>query len=287
MPKVAYICFNGEFKRSTEPSLFTNNRAFRFGDAVFENIHAYATEPQFLNYHLERLLDGMRILLMEIPAFFTAENFQNLITQLLNRNRIFGGALIRLTVFRDGGESYAPVDNRVSFILESQKLERNFYELNEKGLVIDLCTDLSKPAIPLSSVKNSSALLFVLASLYNRKRNLDDSILLNEDGRIAESVNSNVFLVSGSSIFTPGLNQWCLPGVMRRVIITIGFESGYKVNDQCSLTPAALDDADEIFLTNVTEGIRWVGAYRQRRYYKKTAQFLIRKLNEVAFNKRI
>jgi branched-subunit amino acid aminotransferase/4-amino-4-deoxychorismate lyase len=285
MNRAACICHNGEFKRLSESGLFANNRAFRFGDAIFENIHAYATESQFLHYHFERMVNGMKMLMMEIPSFFTTENFQRLITQLLIKNQIYGGALIRLTVYREKGESYSPVDNHVSYILESQKLERNFYELNERGLVIDLFTEFPKPANLLSSVKSTNALLYVLASLYNHKRNLDDSILLNEDGRIVESVNSNLFLVSGSSIFTPGLDQWCLPGVMRRVIIDIACKSDYKVNDQCSLTPAALDDADEIFLTNVTEGIKWVGAFRQRRYYKKTAQQLIRKLNELAFNR--
>jgi branched-subunit amino acid aminotransferase/4-amino-4-deoxychorismate lyase len=285
MTRIAYICHNSEFKKLTESGLFAYNRAFRFGDAIFENIHAYATESQFLHFHFERILDEMKVLMMGIPAFYTIENFRHLITQLLIKNQIFGGALIRLTVYREKGESYTPESNQVSFILESQRLERNFYELNEKGFVVDLFTDFPKPSNPLSSLKSTSALFYVLASLHSRKKNLDDSILLNEAGRIVESVNSNIFLVSGSSIFTPGLDQWCIPGIMRRVVIDIACSSDFKVNDQCSLTPAALTDADEIFLTNVTEGIRWVGAFRQRRYYKKTAQLLISKLNDFAFNR--
>ena len=70
---------------------------------------------------------------------------------------------------------------------------------------------------------------------------------------------------------------------MREVIIKLSVDSGIRINDQGSLTPAVLEDADEVFLTNAVEGIRWVGAYRKRRYYKKTAQLLVRILNEQAF----
>ena len=72
---------------------------------------------------------------------------------------------------------------------------------------------------------------------------------------------------------------------MREVIMKLAVDAGLQVNDQSSLTPAVLDDADEVFLTNAVEGIRWIGAYRQRRFYKKTAQMLIRKLNEMAFGR--
>jgi branched-chain amino acid aminotransferase len=73
---------------------------------------------------------------------------------------------------------------------------------------------------------------------------------------------------------------------MREVIMRIAVDGGLQVNDHSSLTPAVLEDADEIFFTNAVEGIRWTGAYRQRRFYKRTAQMLIRKLNERTFGSR-
>jgi branched-chain amino acid aminotransferase len=73
---------------------------------------------------------------------------------------------------------------------------------------------------------------------------------------------------------------------MREVIIKLAIDAGLQVNDQSSLTPAVLDDADEVFFTNAVEGIRWTGAYRQRRFYKNTAQMLIRKLNDKVFGGR-
>ncbi len=283
MGNVKYICTDGEFRRVSEPFLGTQNRAFRFGDALCENIHAFAMEAQFLEQHYNRLLRGMDMLYMKIPGWFTVKYLTHLISQLLTRNRIFGGAYVRLTLYRKSGEFIKPDDNEVSFILESQSLSENQYVLNEKGLVIDLCQDYQVHSDLLSGIKMTGSLLYVLTGLYCERNHLDDAILLNDAGRIAGSYRSNIFLVRDSSLFTPGLDQGCIAGVMREVIIKLSVDSGIRINDQGKLTPAVLDDADEVFLTNALEGIRWVGAYRKRRYYKKTAQLLVRILNEQAF----
>jgi branched-chain amino acid aminotransferase len=70
---------------------------------------------------------------------------------------------------------------------------------------------------------------------------------------------------------------------MRELIIKLARDAGMQVNDHSSLTPAVLDVADEVFFTNAIEGIRWAGAYRQRRFYKNTSQMLTRRLNEMVF----
>jgi branched-subunit amino acid aminotransferase/4-amino-4-deoxychorismate lyase len=279
----AYICLNGEYLRATEPSIFPNNRAFRYADSLCENIHAFSTEPQFLNYHIERLVDNMCLLSMEVPTYFTESNINQLIVRLLNKNRIFGGAGIRLTVYRNIDEEYIPGDNNVSFILESYKLDYDKYELNEKGFCVDICSSFTKTSGRLANVRNANSLVYLLAGIYGRNCNLDAAILLNETGRLVETINANIFLTSGNSIFTPGISQGCIPGVMRKVITRLAGEAGFSINDQSSLTPAALEDAEEVFLTNAVDGIRWVGAFRQRRYFKKTAKLLTGKLNELAF----
>lgn len=283
MIKAKYLCLNGEFRPAADPVLLAGNRAFRFGDALFENIHSWSTEAQLLEKHYNRLVTSMAILGMAVPAHLTVPSLSRFITQLLNRNKIFGGAGIRLTVFRETGESLLPGDQKVSFILESAALEAGKYILNEKGYVIDVCREYRRSAGILSGIKATAYLPNVMTALFCEQHALDDAIMLNESGRITGSTRSNIFLVRESSLFTPVLGQGCIPGVMREVIINLALDAGLQVNDHSSLTPAVLDDADEVFFTNAVEGIRWSGAYRQRRFYKSTAQMLIRKLNEKVF----
>jgi branched-chain amino acid aminotransferase len=278
-----YICLNGEFRKASEPCLFPHNRAFRYGDALYEDIHACATELQFPAYHLERLTGNMQLLSMHIPAHFSVALIRQLATQLLNKNRIFGGAAIRLTVFRDPVEDFVADMGRISFMLESHRIENEHFALNDKGLTIDVCSGFTKSVGPLSRIRSAYSLLYLLAGMEAGRKKHDSCILLNDAGRLVETPESNVFLISGNSLFTPGINQGCIPGVMRRVILELAGETGYRINDQCSLTPAALNDAEEVFLTGAIKGIQWVGAYQERRYYKKAAKILNEKLNERAF----
>ena len=286
MVKSKYLCLNGEFRPAADPVLVAGNRAFRFGDALFENIHAWSTEAQLLEKHYNRLITSMTVLGMAVPSRLTVPSLSRFITQLLNRNKIFGGAGIRLTVYRETGESLLPGDQTTSFILESEALETGRYQLNDKGYVIDVCQEFRRAAGILSGIKTTGYLSNVMAALFCEQNGLDDAIMINESGRITGSTGSNIFLVRASSLFTPVLGQGCIPGIMREVIIKLATDAGLQVNDHSSLTPAVLDDADEVFFTNSIEGIRWTGAYRQRRFYKNTAQMLIRKLNDKIFGGR-
>ena len=286
MARAKYLCLNGEFRPAADPVLVAGNRAFRFGDALFENIHAWSTEAQLLEKHYNRLITSMTVLGMAIPSRLTVPSLSRFITQLLNRNKIFGGAGIRLTVYRETGESLLPGDQTTSFILESEALQTGRYQLNEKGYVIDVCQEFRRAAGILSGIKTTGYLSNVMTALFCEQNGLDDAIMINESGRITGSTGSNIFLVKASSLFTPVLGQGCIPGIMREVIIKLATDAGLQVNDHSSLTPAVLDDADEVFFTNAIEGIRWTGAYRQRRFYKNTAQMLIRKLNDKIFGGR-
>jgi branched-subunit amino acid aminotransferase/4-amino-4-deoxychorismate lyase len=283
MEKAKYLCLNGEFRPAADPVLLAGNRAFRYGDAIFENIHAWSTGGQFLENHYSRLIAGMATLGMAVPERFTLPSLSRLITQLLNKNKIFGGAGIRLTVFREDGEAVLPPTQNVSYLIESEALDTGKYSLNEKGYVIDVCHEFKRPTGILSAIKGISCLPNVMTAIFCKEHNLDEAIMLNESGRITGSSRSNIFLVRESSLFTPVLGHGCIPGIMREVVIKMGIDAGLRVNDHSSLTPAVLEDADEIFFTNAVEGIRWTSAYRQRRYYKKTAQMLVRRLNEMVF----
>jgi branched-subunit amino acid aminotransferase/4-amino-4-deoxychorismate lyase len=284
MVKPTYICLNGEFRQAAQPSLLTANRAFRFGDSIIEQIHACSTEAQLLEYHYSRMIRGLDLLGMIVPERLNYAGLARFITQLLNRNKMFGGACIRLTLFRNQGESMPPGGADASFLLESEALLSDRYALNEKGYVIDICPDYRRQTGVLSAIKTSNSLPDVMTAMFCRQNSLDDAVMMNEAGRITGSYRSNIFLVSGSSVFTPGTEQGAFPGIIREVILKLASRSGLRINEQSSLTPAVLDDADEVFFTNAVEGIRWAGAYKQRRYYKKTALMLIRKLNEMVFD---
>ena len=136
----SFILYNGQYHLKDEFGLSFKNRAFCYGDALFETMHANGTEIQFFDDHMIRLKYGMKILKMEVPTIIETGFIEKEIIKLLHKNKLYQGVRIRLSVFRNEGGKYTPTDNNISYIVETEYLENDHYELNNKGLIIDIFT---------------------------------------------------------------------------------------------------------------------------------------------------
>ena len=92
------ININGFLQPADSPVVSVANRAFRYGDAVFESIRFAKGRVCFLEKHISRLLGTMKLMRMEIPATFNAPYFEEQIQTLLLANGIATSARIRLSV---------------------------------------------------------------------------------------------------------------------------------------------------------------------------------------------
>ncbi|HBS87682.1 MAG: hypothetical protein A2W91_15575 [Bacteroidetes bacterium GWF2_38_335] len=273
------VCLDGNFYPEDEKLFGAANRGFRYGDGLFETMHVNGTRIQFFSEHFSRLTAGMKLLKMNIPADFTQEYTERLISKLLNRNKFLKGAKIRLTVFRKDGGLFAPETNEFSFLIESAPLLDYKYQLNEKGLKLGLYLEHKKEVNEFCGIKSANSLIFVLAGIYKKSNFFDECIIMNSENRISETVSSNIFIVRDNEIFTPPLSEGCLPGIMRSKIIELAGENNFVVSDRYTFVPDDLAYADEIFLTNVINGIRWVGGFRQKRYFNFVSKKLVELLN--------
>ncbi len=279
----SFILYNGQYHSRNEFGLSFKNRAFCYGDALFETMHANGTEIQFFDDHMTRLKYGMKILKMEVPTIIETGFLEKEIIKLLHKNKLYQGVRIRLSVFRNEGGKYTPTDNNVSYIAETEYIENDHYELNHKGLLIDIFKGIKKPVNVFSSLKSANALLYVMAGSYAKEKKLGDCILLNDKENIVESISSNIFLVKGDILSTPPLKDGPVAGIMRKQILKIADSNGLKINYEDSLNETHLLNADEVFLTNSISGIRWVLAYKDRRYFSNIARQFVDKLNMMAF----
>ena len=278
-----YIWINGDLINSETPVIGANNRSFLYGDGVFETIHAFGTQGRNINLHLARLRRGMQTLNIEIPSFLDESMLSKEITRMLNKNRMFGSARVRLTVYRKDGDKYLPENNGAGIVIEADPLDLKMYELNSKGFTIEIYQDIKKPINPLSSIKSCNSLHYILAGIFQKNSNVNDCLLINEHGRIAEAVSSNVFIVKGDNIYTPAGSEGCIPGIMRDIVIKLAPTLGLKVNNQVGVPIQTLFDCDEVFLTNTVTGIRWVVAFRQQRYFNKVSKLLTEAINRYTF----
>lgn len=275
-----FINHNGVMIPSDQPSVSHTNRAFRYGDALFETVRLVNGKPLFLQEHVNRLIEGLQVMKMQTPINLNASIMERLIAELSLKNGISTDGRARFSVYRNNGGFYTPTDNQVSFLLEVYPIQESGYQLNQKGLIVDLFVDFKKSANPLASIKSANSAIYVMAGVYKTQHQLDDCVLLNDKSQIIESISSNIFAVKNGVLYTPPVTDGCVNGVMRKKIIEIAQANKIAVYES-SITQSVLLGADELFLTNTIKGIQWVVAYKQKRYFNNTAKKLVEKLNEL------
>ena len=277
----SHCIYNGHVISLYEPAISFSNRAFRYGDSVFESIRYTNGKIMFLADHVKRIKLSMTTLRMNVPAEFTTGNIEQLIFHLLEQNDIKQDARIRLTVFRNEGGFYTPDTNDISFLIETEALETTGYQLNQKGLWVDVYAEIKKQINKISNLKTGSALLYVMAGITKTSLKLDDCLLVNDNGNIIESISSNIFVVKNGTLYTSPISDGCVDGVMRKQILDIAAQNKILTFEQ-TLTVHTLTNGDEVFLTNAIKGIQWVGQFKNKFYTNQKSVFFTEKLNELA-----
>ncbi len=273
------VLLNGALYKDDDLLFSSHNRAFRYGDSYFESIRIVNGKAVFLENHHARLIEAARVLKMKLPSGFTFHYFTEQVNTLIGLNEITTGGRARLVVYRNDGGLYQPDSNQVSWFMEVLPYADNFFTLNEKGLKVDIYLEMKKAINCLSNLKTGNSLLFVMASLDKQERGLDDLILLNEKGFLCEATSSNVFLVQGNTLLTPSLASGCLEGTMRKQIIELAPKAGLEVIEADEVSETELHHAEEVFITTAVAGIKWVGAYKNKRYFNKISKKLVELLN--------
>lgn len=276
-----HCIYNGHLISLYEPAVSFTNRAFRYGDSIFETIRVANGKIMFLRDHIGRLKLGMTVLRMNLPAEFNTENLDALIRLLLVKNHLGKDARIRLTVFRNEGGYYTPETNDISFLIEAEAMDCEGYVLNQKGLWVDIYTDMKKQMNKLSNLKHGNALFYIMAGLAKTSMKLDDCFLINENGSICEAISANVFVVKNGALYTPALTEACVDGIMRKQIFRLASASKI-LTFESPLTVNSLMNADEVFLTNAINGLQWAGQYKSKFYTNRMAAFFVEKLNQLS-----
>lgn len=258
-----YVISNGKLVEEEKIYISPDDHSYRYGDGLFETMKVVNGNIFLKEYHFERLFAGLRILKFIVPLSFTEQQIEEDIKKICSKNDCEKLARVRLSVSRGNGGLY-DCDNDPSYLVECWPL--NEKKFDENGLEIDIFPDARKSIDKFSNLKSANYLPYVMAAIWAKENNLNDALILNSNERICDATIANVFWVKDGKFFTPPLTEGCVEGVMRRKIM-----EGHETF-QDALTQEILLNADEVFLTNVTSGIRWVGQFRNKRYTNKIAR---------------
>ncbi|GAA0722989.1 aminotransferase class IV [Aquimarina litoralis] len=274
------ININGNLLKDNEATLSTTNRGYTYGDALFETIRVNSGTILFWEDHYFRLMASMRILRMQIPMKFTPEFLQEEILGLIEENGLSNSSVrVKIIVNRKEGGLYTPATNDVDYSISIKQLTSSFYTLSEDFYEVTLFKDHYVATDLLSTLKSNNKLVNILGGIFAKENGYNNCLLLNSNKMVIEALNGNLFLIKGNKIKTPPVADGCLKGILRAQLLRIIEKLPEYDIEEASISPFELQKADELFITNVIQGIQPITKFRKKEYNLDIARRLLGVLN--------
>lgn len=272
------INYNGEVL-SSDATLSNTNRAFLYGDGVFETLKIVNNKILFWEDHYFRLMASMRIVRMQIPDNFTLEFLEDQILNLAKTNNCSDSARVRFTVFRNDGGYYLPSTRTISYLIQASTLDSKWYSFSNATYEVDLYKDFFVSKQLLSTIKTTNKMIHVTGSIFASENDLQNCLLLNNEKNVVEALNGNLFMLMGNKVITPPIEEGCLNGILRKQLLQLAKKmENIEVVEEV-ISPFDLQKADELFITNVIVGIQPITKYRKKEYKTDLAKELLISLN--------
>jgi branched-chain amino acid aminotransferase len=242
------VYIDGKFLDEKNAKVSVFDHGLLYGDGVFEGIRAYNGRVFKLAEHIERLYWSAKAILLTIPI--SPEEMTRAVVDTCRRNKLRDG-YIRLVVTRGVGTLGLNPNRckRASVIIIAGKLQLYPVEYYEKGLdIVTVATTRMLPNSVNPAIKSLNYLNNILAKIEANTAGVEEAIMLNSEGFVAECTGDNIFIVQKGRLMTPPLSAGALYGITRNTVIDCARELGVPVTEP-NLTRYDLVTADECFLT--------------------------------------
>jgi len=242
------IWIDGQYCDKANAKISVFDHGLLYGDGVFEGIRVYNRRVFRLQKHLDRLYDSAKAAWIEIPLARKALAAQ---VEEAVRKSGMDDAYIRLIVTRGVGDlgldpRKCPKASIICIVDEIALWPSDRYE---KGLVaISAATPIHHRESVSPRIKSLNYLAHILAKVEGIAAGVDEIIMLDPAGFVAEASGENIFVVSNGTVKTPPPYAGILLGVTREAVLELAREATYTVEE----TPLSRYDvytADEVFLT--------------------------------------
>ncbi len=240
----------GEVLPMAEARVPVTDRSFLYADSIYDTVRTYERRPFLLGDHLDRLRRSGETLSLPVP--WRDHELFAIVADLMESWPEASEASLRIIVTRgDGGHGLAlPVPTNPRLVVMARPLLPPKPSLYQDGVRVGRPPEqLARGSSIASHVKSGSYLANVLALQAVRQRGAFEGLLRGVDGSWAEATTSNLFVVSGGVLHTPGTSDQILPGVTRALVLALAKQDAITVRER-PLFDADLESADEIFLTS-------------------------------------
>jgi branched-chain amino acid aminotransferase group I len=241
------VYLDGSLVPLSQAHLSPLDHGFLYGYGLFETMRAYSGRIFRLEAHLARLRRAAAFLGLELDHL---PDLPQALDDTLRANHL-SSARVRLTLSGGRGEPVPDITARrePTILITAGDYTPHPDSIYRQGFRVILSSFSRNTRSPLSSLKSLSYLDNLLARREARLAGADEAVMLNEQGFVAEGSSSNVFLVSGNTLRTPGEDSGILPGVTRGVVLELARSAGLATAEE-KIRPDEFGLADEAFCTN-------------------------------------
>lgn len=241
------VFLNGSLIPRAEAKISVSDHGFLYGFGLFESMRAYHGRIFQLDRHLARLLEAADTIGLK---GLDKDSLAKACLDTLSANSL-QEARVRLTV--TGGDADAfpweDHDGQPTIVITARSYHPFPPEKYQQGFRIGVASVRRFRQSVVSSMKSINYLSSVIARTETAARGLDEALLLNEDGYLAEGGGSNIFFVRSLKLVTPSLNSGILPGVTRSVIGELADALGISLTEG-TVGLSIIRQCEEAFMTN-------------------------------------
>ena len=239
---------DGSILPAAEAKVSVFDHGFLYGDGVFEGVRFYNGKAFRLPLHLKRLQRSAQALQLAIPL--SADELAQAVAQLIAASPLTDGYL-RIIVTRGVGVlGINPTTcKQPGVIIIADQLQMVSDAQRAQGVrAIIASTRRLTPDRLDSRIKSLNYLNAILARMEANYAGVEEAILLNDRGCVAEGTADNLFIVSDGVLLTPPATEGALAGITRQTVLELAVANGIPAREAI-LTPYDLYNADECFLT--------------------------------------
>lgn len=240
------VLFNGELVEDGQWSLPWPNRGLAFSDGFFETLIFSNKHLRLAAGHAARMRQATAALHLALPtSLATAEALAGMLGALALANGL-PAARLRVQLWRSGGGRYTPTTNAAEWLATAEPFEPDDSPI---GLA-DFARDNHSIFSPLSFCKGPQAWLYVRAAHERQQRKLDEIILCDAAGHVAEAGAAAIFWLKDNVLYTPALASGCVAGVRRAEVLRLAPVLGMGCAEGLFRAQDLLA-ADAVFTANV------------------------------------
>ena len=248
------IYLDGQFVSEADAKISVFDHGLLYGDGVFEGIRMYHNRVFKLKEHIERLYWSAKAILLDIPM--TQQEMIDATVETCRQNNLRDG-YIRLLVTRGKGTlgldpRRCPKPSVIIIAATIQLYPEKYYQEGLTIVTVPTTRNLVNSVNP--AIKSLNYLNNILARIEANNAGVEEAIMLNSEGFVAECTGDNVFIVQKGRLYTPPLSAGALYGITRNTVLDVAKDLEIPFSEP-NLTRYDVYNADEMFLTGTAAEI--------------------------------